>query len=103
MRKTAIPPPIIPIRIVFSSSSSTPQPTQPETQLTAAEIVGELKRLRHDPANGRGKGRIVSLKWIAEQAGVNRSRLYRIMSDGRVSDSSREALSPVLIMLQRPV
>jgi hypothetical protein len=105
MRRTTIPPPIIRVQIRFQPpSSSTTQPaTQPATQLTAAEIVRELKRLCHDPANGRGKGRKVPLKWIAEQAGVNRARLYRIMSDGRVSDSSREALSPVLIMLQRPV
>ena len=41
---------------------------------------------------------------IAEQAGVNRALLYRAIKEGRISDNSRAALSPVLmIMLQRPV
>ncbi len=72
--------------------------------MSASEIVRLLRRLRHDPANGRGKGRIVPLKRIAEQAGVNRALLYRAIKEGRISDNSRAALSPVLmIMLQRPV
>jgi hypothetical protein len=69
--------------------------------MSASDIVRELRRLRHDPANGRGKGRKVPLKHIAEQAGVHRARLYRAINQGRTSDSSRAALSPVLaIMLQ---
>ena len=72
--------------------------------MSAAEIVRELRRLRHDPANGRGKGRVVPIKWVAEQAGVDRTCLYRIILGGRVSRRSREALSPVLIfMLQERV
>jgi hypothetical protein len=43
----------------------------------------------------------VPIKLIAEQAGVNRALLYRAINDGRLSDNSRAALSPVLlIMLQ---
>ena len=68
--------------------------------ISASEIVRELTRLCYDPANGRGKGRKVPIKRIAEQAGVHRATLYRIIRDGRISDKSREALSPVLIMLQ---
>jgi hypothetical protein len=71
--------------------------------LTAAEIVRELRRLRHDPANGRGKGRVVPIKWVAEQAGVNRARIYRAIREGRISDSSQAALSPVLLMLRERV
>jgi DNA-binding phage protein len=68
--------------------------------MTDAEIIAVLRQLRFDPANGRGKARVVPLKRIAEQAGVNRALLYRAINEGRLSDSSREALSPVLIMLQ---
>jgi hypothetical protein len=71
--------------------------------MSASEIVRELRRLRHDPANGRGRGRLVPLKWIAEQAGVDRARIYRIIREGRVSSSSRDVLSPVLIMLRERV
>ena len=114
MRQTAILSPIITVRISFptSPSQTSPQATQlpavdprPIRQITATmtaeEIIRELNRLRHDPANGRGKGRKVPLKWIAEQAGISRAGLYRIISDRRVSDRSRAALSPVLIMSQR--
>ena len=68
--------------------------------ISASEIVRELTRLCYDPANGRGKGRKVPIKRIAEQAGVHRATLYRIIRDRRISDKSREALSPVLVMLQ---
>jgi len=68
--------------------------------MSAPDIVRELKRLRYDPANGRGRGRKVPLKYIAEMAGLDRATVYRIIRDRRISDKSREALSPVLIMLQ---
>jgi hypothetical protein len=71
--------------------------------MSAPDIVRELRRLRYDPANGRGRGRKEPLKRIAEQAGVHRATLYRIICDGRISDKSREALSlgRVLITLVR--
>jgi hypothetical protein len=64
--------------------------------MSEPEIVRELRRLRYDSANGRGRGRKVPIKRIAEQAGVHRATLYRIIRDGRVSDNSRVALSLVL-------
>jgi hypothetical protein len=74
---------------------------KPSRQLTAAEIVRELRRLRHDPANGRGKARKVPIRRIAAQAGLSRASLYRAINEGLLSDNSREALSPVLTtMLQ---
>jgi hypothetical protein len=63
----------------------------------ASEIVRELRRLRYDPANGRGRGRKEPLKRIAEQAGMHRATLYRIIRSGRVSDNSRVALSLVFV------
>jgi hypothetical protein len=65
--------------------------------MSASEIVRELRRLRYDPANGRGKARKVPLKRIAEQAGVHRMTVYRIIWGGRISDKSRVALSLVLV------
>jgi hypothetical protein len=65
--------------------------------MSASEIVRELRRLRYDPANGRGRGRKVPNKRIAEQAGVHRATLYRIIWGGRISDNSRTALSLVLV------
>jgi hypothetical protein len=66
--------------------------------LSASEIVHELRRLRFDPANGRGKGRKVPLKRIAEQAGIGRVTLYNIIRDGRISDRCRSSLGPVVVM-----
>jgi hypothetical protein len=74
-----------------------------DAELTSAEIIAALRRLRYDPANGRGKGRKVPLKWIAAQAHIDRTLLYRAVNDGRLSDSARQALSPVLLMLQKRV
>jgi hypothetical protein len=65
--------------------------------MSASEIVRELRRLRYDPANGRGRGRKVPLKRIAENAGVHRATLYRIIRGGRISENSRVALSLVLV------
>jgi hypothetical protein len=70
--------------------------TEP-SQMNASEIVRELRRLCYDRANGRGKGRKVPIKCIAERAGIHRATLYRIIRDGRVSDKSRVALSLVLV------
>ena len=64
---------------------------------SASEIIRELRRLRYDPANGRGRGRKLPLKRIAEQTGVHRATLYRVIRSGRVSDKSRAALSLVLV------
>jgi len=65
-----------------------------------ADIVKTLRLLRYDPANGQGRGRKIPLKWVAEMGGLHRVTLYRAMRDGRISEKSRSALSPVLIMLQ---
>jgi hypothetical protein len=65
--------------------------------MSASEIVRELRRLRYDRANGCGRGRKVPIKRIAEQSGVHRMTVYRIIRDGRVSDKSRIALSLVLV------
>jgi hypothetical protein len=69
--------------------------------LGESEIIRELRRLRHDPANGRGKGRKVPIRRIAEQAGVHRATLYRAIVEGRISDKSCEALSPVLLFMSQ--
>ena len=68
-----------------------------------AEIVRELRLLRNDDANRapvRG-GRKVPLIRVAKMAGLHRATLYRAIFEGRISDKTRKALSPVLIMLQR--
>jgi hypothetical protein len=67
-----------------------------------AEIVRQLRLLRYDPDNRasvRG-GRKIPLKRVAEMAGLHRVTLYRAIFEGQISDKTREALSPVLIMLQ---
>jgi hypothetical protein len=69
--------------------------------LSASEIVHELRHLRFDPENGRGKGRKVPLKRIAEQARLHRATLYRAIIENRLSDKSREALSPVLLFMSQ--
>jgi hypothetical protein len=74
-----------------------PTPAKSLPLMSESDIVRGLRRLRYDPANGRGRGRKVPIKCIAEEAGVHRATLYRIICDGRVSDKSREALSLVLI------
>jgi hypothetical protein len=70
--------------------------------MRAAEIVRQLRLLVNDPDNRasvRG-GRKIPLKRVAEMAGLHRATLYRAIFDGRISDKTRKALSPVLIMLQ---
>jgi len=64
--------------------------------LSAAEIIRELRRLRYDPANGRGRGRKVPINYVAELAGLHRMTLYRAILRGQVSDKSRAALSRAL-------
>jgi hypothetical protein len=68
--------------------------------LPEGEIVRALRYYRRDPGNGRGRGRKVQIKFIAEMAGLHRVTVYRAIWTGRISERSREALSPVLIMLQ---
>jgi hypothetical protein len=70
--------------------------------LSAEEIIRRLRMLRYGPDNRvsvRG-GRKIPLKYVAWLANLHRSTLYRAMRDGRISDKMREALSPVLIMLE---
>jgi hypothetical protein len=65
-----------------------------------AEIVRQLQLLRNDDANRapvRG-GRKVPLIRVAKMAGLHRATLYRAIMQGRISDKSRVALSPALIM-----
>jgi hypothetical protein len=72
-------------------------------ELREGEIVRRLRLLRHGPENRasvRG-GRKIPLKCVAELAGLHRVTLYRAIFEGRISDKTREALSPVLNMLQR--
>jgi hypothetical protein len=72
--------------------------------LSAEEITRQLRTLRYSPDNRarvRG-GRKEPLKRIAEQAGVHRATLYRIIWGGRISDKSREALSLVLMSESSP-
>jgi hypothetical protein len=47
-----------------------PMLTKSPPQMSASEIVRELRRLRFDPANGRGRSRKVPLKCVAEHAGA---------------------------------
>jgi hypothetical protein len=71
-------------------------------ELPVGEIVRRLRLLRYDPDNRasvRG-GRKIPLKRVAEMAGLHRATLYRGIFEGRISDKTRKALSPVLIMLQ---
>ena len=79
--------------------ADTPRPAEPAL-MSAADIVRTLTWLRYAPANGRGKGRKTAIKAVAEAAGVDRGTVYRIIQSGRVSEKSREALSPVLLMLK---
>jgi hypothetical protein len=70
--------------------------------LSEQDIIRRLRLLRHDPQNradSRG-GRKIPLRWVAEMAGLDRATLYRAIWSGRISEKSRAALSPVLIMLQ---
>lgn len=69
--------------------------------LSASEIVRELTRLQFDPANGRGKGRKVPFRHVAEMAGLHRATLYRAIMEGQISDKSCEALSPVLLFMSQ--
>jgi hypothetical protein len=72
-------------------------PTGSSRLLSAPDIIRELRRLRYDPSNGRGRGRKVPIKRIAEQAGLHRATLYRAIMKARISDKSRVALSLVLV------
>ena len=70
--------------------------------LSEGEIIRRLRRLRHSPDNRasvRG-GRKIPLRHVAEMAGLHRATLYRAIMENRISNKSREALSPVLIMSQ---
>jgi hypothetical protein len=68
--------------------------------LPEQEIIRRLRSLRYSSenrANVRG-GRKTPLKLLAELAGLHRVTLYRAFWYGRLSERSRAALSPVLIM-----
>jgi hypothetical protein len=57
--------------------------------------------LRYSPDNRasvRG-GRKIPLKYVAWLANLHRATLYRAIMNGQISEKTREALSPVLIML----
>jgi hypothetical protein len=82
-----------PVRFVTLTGSS--------PLMSKSEIVRELRRLRYDPANGRGKARKVPIKRVAEEAGVHRATLYRAIMESRISDKSRLSLGYVLINLGR--
>lgn len=69
-------------------------------ELRDEEITRWLRLLCYSPdnrANVRG-GRKVPLTRVAEMAGLHRCTLYRTILSGRISERSRAALSPVLIM-----
>jgi hypothetical protein len=65
------------------------------------DIVRELRLLRYDPANGRGRGRRIPINYIAKVAGLHRVTLYRAIMSGFLSEKSRSALSRALIMSQK--
>ena len=72
--------------------------------LSAEEIIRRLRTLRYSPDNRapvRG-GRKIPLKYVAWLANLHRATLYRAITSGQISDKTREALSPVLIMLSEP-
>ena len=69
--------------------------------MSAEEIIRRLRMLRYSPDNRasvRG-GRKIPLKYAAWLANLHRATLYRAIMSGQISDKTREALSPVLIML----
>jgi hypothetical protein len=70
-------------------------------ELSDQEIVRRLRMLRYSPDNWapvRG-GRKIPLKYVAGVANLHRATLYRAIISGQISEKTREALSPVLIML----
>ena len=71
-------------------------------ELSDQEIVRRLRMLRYSPDNRasvRG-GRKISIKYVAWLANLHRATLYRAITSGRISEKTREALSPVLILLK---
>jgi hypothetical protein len=73
--------------------------------MSEANLIRQLRTLRHSPDNRasvRG-GRKIPLRHVAEMAGLHRATLYRAIMENRISNKSREALSPVLTMLQTGV
>jgi hypothetical protein len=74
-------------------------------QLPDQEIIRRLRSLRYSPDNRapvRG-GRKIPLNYVAEMACLHRVTLYRAILDGQISEKTRKALSPVLIMLTERV
>ena len=94
-------PEVLPLR------SSFPEPrkgfqTAALKNLPEQEVIRRLRFLRDDlenRANVRG-GRKIPIRWVAQMAGLDRATLYRAIWYGRISERSRAALSPVLVMLQ---
>jgi hypothetical protein len=71
--------------------------------LSEEKIIRQLRALRHSPDNRasvRG-GRKIPLRHVAEMAGLHRATLYRAIMESRISDKSREALSPVLLFMSQ--
>ena len=70
--------------------------------LSADEIIRWLRLLCYSPDNRalvRG-GRKIAIKYVAWLANLHRATLYRAITSGRISEKTREALSPVLILLK---
>jgi len=71
-------------------------------ELSDQEIVRRLRMLRYSPDNRapvRG-GWKISIKYVAWLANLHWATLYRAITSGRISEKTREALSPVLILLK---
>ena len=71
--------------------------------MSEANLIRQLRTLRHSPDNRacvRG-GRKIPLRHVAEMAGLHRATLYRAIMENRLSDKSREALSPVLRIMSQ--
>ncbi len=86
----------------FGAGPASMIPISTSQLLSEEEIIRQLRMLRFSPENRaavRG-GRKIPIRYVAGMAGLNRTTLYRAMMEGRISDRSRVALSPVLIMLQ---
>jgi hypothetical protein len=105
MRKTAAPPPIITVRIRFTSQPSTQPDTQPaeivrnERTVTMSdeEIVRRLKVIRHSPDSLRNGRKIPSINGIATAVGLSRDYIYKIASGLRTpGPNAAAALSSVL-------
>ena len=71
-------------------------------ELSDQEIERRLRMLRYSPDNRTpGAWRLeISIKYVAWLANLHWATLYRAITSGRISEKTREALSPVLILLK---